>query len=288
MKLAFSTLACPQWSMKQIIDNAIRLGYQGIELHILDGEELDPVCDAAKIRRAVEQSRARGIEICALDTPCTFNHAVLATRFEYVDRLRHWICLAHDLHVPIVRVFGGAPVMPSYPPRSTIERRVVEALCQVVLEAEEAVVTVALETHDVFGSAHSVASVLKQVRSPFIGAVWNSQHPYCSGESVEEVCHLLGEDIALVHVKDARRINHYGERWHATLLGEGELPVREQLYALQQIGYQGYISVKWGKKWHPELPGPEIALPQSIRWLKQFPYWQADLQGQTGKSLAPP
>ena len=272
MKLAFSTLACPQWSMKQIIDNAVRLGYQGIELHILDGKELDPIRDAARIRRAVEQSRARGIETCAFDTPCTFNHAALVTRFEYVERLRHWICLAHDLHVPIVRVFGGTPAMPLCPPRSTIERRVVEALCQVVLEAEEAIVTVALETHDAFGSAHSVASVLKQVRSPFIGAVWNSQHPHCSGESVEEVCRLLGEDIALVHVKDAQHIDHHGERWQATLLGEGELPVREQLYALQQMGYQGYISVKWGKKWHPDLPGPEIALPQHIRWLKQFPY----------------
>jgi sugar phosphate isomerase/epimerase len=273
MKLAFSTLACPQWSTQQIIDYAVRLGYQGIELHILDGEELDPVRDAAKIRRAVEQSRARGIEICALDTPCTFNHASLTTRFEYVERLHRWICLAHDLHVPIVRVFGGAPITPPCPPRSTIERRVVEALCQVVLETEEAMVTIALETHDAFSSAHSVASVLKQVRSPFIGAVWNSQHPHCSGESVEEVSRLLGQDIALVHVKDARRINHHGEKWQATLLGEGELPVREQLHALQRIGYQGYISVKWGKKWHPDLPGPEIALPQYIHRLKQLPYW---------------
>ncbi|HEY7417563.1 MAG TPA: sugar phosphate isomerase/epimerase family protein [Ktedonobacteraceae bacterium] len=276
MKLAFSTLACPQWSIQQIIDHAASMGYQGIELHILDGKELDPVRDADKIKRAVEQSCARGIEICALDTPCTFNQASLDARFEQVEKLRQWIRLAHELHIPILRVFGGESVTMPYPHMRTIERYVVEALCQVVLEAEEACVIIALETHDAFSSARSVASVLKQVKSPFIGAVWNSQYPYRAGESVDDVGRLLGEDIALVHVKDARRIGHHGERWQATLLGEGELPIQEQLHMLQQMEYQGYVSVKWGKKWHPDIPEPEIALPQHIRWLKQFPYWKAN------------
>jgi sugar phosphate isomerase/epimerase len=271
MKLAFSTLACPRWSTPQIIDNAVRLGYQGIELHLLDGEELDPVRDRTKIMRAAAQSDARGIETCALDTSCTFNHPSLAVRLEQVEKLHCWICLAHDLHVPIVRVFGGAAAVAPRPDENTLQRYVVEALCQVVLEAEEAMVTVALETHDAFSSARRVADVLTHVRSPFIGAVWNSQHPYSSGESVEDVRRLLGADIVLIHVKDARRIGPNGKEWQATLLGEGELPVREQLHALQQMGYQGYVSVKWGKKWHPDLPEPEVALPQHIRWLKQFP-----------------
>lgn len=276
MKLAFSTSACPQWSTQQIIDYAANLGYQGIELHILDGEELDPIRDAAKIKRAVEQSRACGIEICAFDTSCTFNRASLAARFEQVERLHRWICLAHELHVPVVRVCGSLSDTTPCSHKSTTERYVVEALCQVVLEAEEARVTIALETHDAFSSARSVAWVLKQVKSPFIGAVWNSQYPYHAGESVEDVRNLLGEDIALVHVRDARRTGHHGEIWQATLLGEGELPVREQLHALQQLGYQDYVSVKWGKKWHPDIPEPEIALPQHINWLKQFPYWKDD------------
>lgn len=47
--------------------------------------------------------------------------------------------------------------------------------------------------------------MLKRIKSPFVGAVWNSHHPYRSGESVEEVCDLLDKDIMLVHVKDARK-----------------------------------------------------------------------------------
>ncbi len=132
MKLAFSTLACPQWSTTKIIDNAVRLGYQGLELDILDGKKIEPVGDAAKIKRAVEESRARSIEICAFDTSCTFNHPSLEARHEQVDTLRQWLRLAHDLHVPIVRVFGGeaaATTGVSSPDESTKEeRRVAEAL----------------------------------------------------------------------------------------------------------------------------------------------------------------
>jgi fatty-acyl-CoA synthase len=51
-------------------------------------------------------------------------------------------------------------------------------------------------------------------------------------------------------------------------MGEGEVPVREQLKVLEQYGYNGYVSVEWEKKWHPEIAEPEIALPQHIAWLK--------------------
>jgi hypothetical protein len=27
-------------------------------------------------------------------------------------------------------------------------------------------------------------------------------------------------------------------------------------------GYQGWVSVEWEKRWHPEIEEPEVALPQ--------------------------
>ncbi|PWT92378.1 MAG: xylose isomerase, partial [Blastocatellia bacterium] len=37
MKLAFSTLGCPNWELGQVIETAIRLGYAGVELRALGG-----------------------------------------------------------------------------------------------------------------------------------------------------------------------------------------------------------------------------------------------------------
>jgi len=46
--------------------------------------------------------------------------------------------------------------------------------------------------------------------------------------------------------------------------------VREMLRALASRGYQGYLSVEWEKKWHPEIPEPEVALPQHARVLRAY------------------
>jgi sugar phosphate isomerase/epimerase len=52
------------------------------------------------------------------------------------------------------------------------------------------------------------------------------------------------------------------------LLGEGEERVQEMLGLLTGGGYQGWTSVEWEKRWHPEEP--EVALPQHLRLLESW------------------
>ena len=180
-----------------------------------------------------------------------------------------WIDLAEDLQVPLVRVFGGQarPGLAPEPPE-VVNDWVAEALSRAAPTAEQAGVTIVLETHDAFSSARRVAAVLDRVNSPRVAALWDSHHPYRVGEMPQDVIEALGPRIAHVHVKDARRTTPDGSDWQLVLLGEGEVPVREQLAALERHGYSGYVSVEWEKKWHPEIVEPEIALPQHIRWLR--------------------
>jgi hypothetical protein len=44
-------------------------------------------------------------------------------------------------------------------------------------------------------------------------------------------------------------------------VGEGEVPVREQVKVLAGAGYQGFYCFEWEKKWHPEIEEPEVAFP---------------------------
>ena len=66
-------------------------------------------------------------------------------------------------------------------------------------------------------------------------------------------------------MKDARR---RGDDWELVSLGEGELPVRESIAALGALGYEGWLSVEWEKRWHPELAEPELALPRELAALR--------------------
>ena len=266
MKFAFSTLACPNWSTEQVVDNAVRLGYDAIELRLLDGEVIDPVRDAEKVKQAVTLSRSRGIEVCTLDTSCRFNIRDPQERAKHLADLENWIRLSQEVQVPILRVFGGK----SDGSEDEAVSWVVESLSQIAPQAERASAIVVLETHDAFSSSHLVAKILQQVNSPSVAALWDSHHPYRVGESAEEVLKTLDGHIAHVHVKDARRDPVDSSKWHLVLVGEGEVPVREQLTLLQQHGYTGYASVEWEKRWHPEIQEPEVALPQHIAWLKSL------------------
>lgn len=265
MQYAFSTLSCPAWSIEQVVAAARTTGYDGVELRLLDGEVIDPVRDAAAVERAVAACREGHVEVPILDTSCRFNIPQEGERAEQVATLRRWVALAGRLGVPLLRVFGGAD--DSEGSAGEADARVAGALASVAPEAESAGVTIALETHDAYSSAWRVARVLDAVRSAQVAALWDLHHPYRLGEAPEQVIEALGSRIAFVHVKDARRTSR-GDDWDLVLLGEGEVPVRDQLAALARHGYDGWVSVEWEKKWHPEIAEPEVALPQHIAWLK--------------------
>ena len=61
-KLAFTTLACPDWSLPQVIDAARRYGYDGVELRLLDGEVIEltlPRGERERVRRQFDEAGLR-------------------------------------------------------------------------------------------------------------------------------------------------------------------------------------------------------------------------------------
>jgi len=58
--------------------------------------------------------------------------------------------------------------------------------------------------------------------------------------------------------------------WDLTLLGEGHVPIRDILAVLPTLGYAGWLSVEWEKKWYPDLAEPELALPQHATLLREY------------------
>src|SRR4051812_16281670 len=68
MKLAFTTLACPDWSLEQAADAARRYGYEGLELRLLDGNLIGPDLGQAARERVRRVSAESGLPIVCLDT----------------------------------------------------------------------------------------------------------------------------------------------------------------------------------------------------------------------------
>jgi fatty-acyl-CoA synthase len=248
VKLAFSNLAAPAWTLERTVAAVAEYGYDGLELRLLDGEPIDPIALSDETRRSVPDTLGRVPLVC-LDTSIELGG-------DFAGSLPAALELAREWRAPLVRVFGG-PV----DDLGDVARRLEPALAL----AERLGVVVALETHDSFASARRVGELLRLVPSPAFGALWDFHHPYRMGESPSQVIEQLGGRIVLVHVKDARRA---GEEWQLVPLDEGEVPVAESLAALRAAGYDGWVSVEWEKRWHPELAEPEVALPHHAQILR--------------------
>jgi fatty-acyl-CoA synthase len=264
-RIAFSTLAFPEASLATAVSLGRSYGYDGVELRLVDGELIDPRMpgpERAAVKRTVD---AAGLPVIAVDS------SIRVTDPDPGPDLRAFVELASDWEAPLVRVFGGA--LPSREPaRQQSLAAAAEVLQAAAGFAQRAGVGIGVETHDSFSASATVAELLSMVDSPAVGAVWDSHHPHRMGERPDEIYRNIGERLMLAQIKDAMRAPERADGWQLVLLGDGEVPVRDMLTLLANSGYQGWISVEWEKRWHPEIEPPEIALPQHLKLLRT---WEA-------------
>lgn len=268
MRLAYSTLACPRWTVEEAVAAAVRYGYDAIEWRLADGAIIEPDTPPGVRRRLREVSAANRIALACLDTSYRIVQASTEERGAVTQAVQRMIDMAVELGAPLLRVFGGP--IPRGTTRSLLLAPTAEVLHTICTYAAERNITVVLETHDAWSTSVDVLQVLQAAASPSARVLWDIHHTYRAGEVPEQSVALLGTALAHVHVKDGRPRSNSSETWELCLLNEGTVPLREACSALRHSGYEGYLSLEWEKLWHPEIPEPEIALLQAAPLLRRF------------------
>jgi sugar phosphate isomerase/epimerase len=268
VKLSFSTLGCPGWSLGEVIDGAVRYGYSGVELRGINGEldirklEEFSAQRIAQSRRLFEDA---GLEIVSVDSSASFSHKEADKLHASVEEARDYIVLASELGAPIVRVFGG--FIPDGVTFADGAAQLASHLSDLGDFARAKGVIVALETHDSFLTGKVVAEVMRLVDHEAVGVVWDVSNSFWADEPLEETIQHLVPHIKLVHIKDA--IWQDGEA-KLTFIGEGGVPLQKALKLLAGMEYDGYLSYEWEKVWQPSLPEPEAAFPQYVAKMREY------------------
>jgi Sugar phosphate isomerases/epimerases len=266
--LTFSSLACPAWTIEEIIAAAVRYGYQGIEWRMADGEIIDSSASADVRRRLRAVPEANGIAIVCLDTSCQVVQGNAEGRASVIEEGQRMIDLAAAIGAPRVRVFGGE--LPKGATRAEVLRPSAEILQELGNYASTCGVTVVLETHDVWSKSADVKTLMREVASPAVKVLWDANHTYRSGETPAQSLELIGDELSHVHIKDSQ-LTVPGE-WKYCLIGEGDVPLHDICQQLKKHGYDGPLSFEWEKKWHPTIAEPDVALPQAASALRAI--WQ--------------
>ena len=285
MKIAFSTLGCPDFSWSDIYSVAKDFGFDGIEIRGI-GKEISavrarPFTDG-QIDRTIATLERLGLEIPCLTSGCCLKFADKLE--ETKAELSEYIKLAVKLGTPYIRVL--ADLEPD--PRDEIDDEyMARAIKEVAASAKDTGVTLLIETNGVYSDTKRLRALLDKVNCREVAALWDIHHPYrFAHETPETTIENLGSYIKYVHVKDS--IMEKGQDGKKTIkyrmMGFGDMPIPGMLHALREIGYEGYISLEWVKRWAPEIDDCGIVFPQFANYMREHteeiePPLQTSLRG---------
>src|SRR5215470_718598 len=109
MKISFSSLACPSWTLDQVVEIAAKSAYEGIELRFLEAEDSLwklPRFQGAALQEAKRMIADRGLLVTCVGTSCRFHSPDLQERSSWVEERLRMAELAAALGAPGIRVFG--------------------------------------------------------------------------------------------------------------------------------------------------------------------------------------
>lgn len=268
IRLAFSTLGCPSWPLARALDAASRLGYDGVELRFVEGDDAlwaRAELTGAGLRETIARLADAGLAVPCVDTRSFFHAPDPAARRAALEEAARTAEVAAHLGARGIRVFGDR-VQPGADLAAT-RGFVVEALGGLRDRLRGTGVEVWLETHGDFATAAATRTLLEEAGSEGLGAVWDPANAFSEfAEEPEAGAIALGPFLRHVHLKDVRRPPGGKVPWPPALPGRGDFPAARVLEWLTTAGGDRWVSFEWEKRWHPEIEEPEVALPHFLRW----------------------
>lgn len=271
-------------------------GYDGVEIRLLSREtnllsisDLQPQYWSARRRELTDA----GFAVAGLASSVRFDAPIAEELREQIEIGRRYIDLCAALGGAFIRVFGDVLPQDNGAARSSTIRQIAEGLAVLGESAVKQGMAILLETHGDFSASPLCVEAMQVCNHPGVGLVWDTHHPWrFHGEPLAETWDRLHPWVRHVHWKDsvslperdvtadadeaasaARQLMRGHQHADYVLFRGGEFPALECMRLLLAGNYSGWHTLEWEKMWHPELVGPEVALPLfpgKLRELAQF------------------
>lgn len=264
IKLAFSTVACPDWTLEKVVEQAKAMGYDAVELRTLGpgGGQLASDPALTDPLKAAELFKSVGVEAACLSTSIAL-HDTDQTK----ARDAHWqavqaIETAARIGCRAVRLFGYE--VEAGQDRRQVIQRIAERARPLADKAGELGVELLFENAGGLSVAKDWWWLLEVLGHPMAGLCWNVANAAAAGESPAVSVPTLNSRIRIVKVKDTV----IGAGSGFVPLGEGTVGIAQCVRRLLGQGFGGTISVEWDRLWLPSLAPAEEYLPDAHQRLK--------------------
>ena len=264
MKFSFSTKGWHDHTFEEFCNIASEMNFQGIELHNINNrlfEDKDGAfynyAAASTVRRLYEKK----LSIPCIDAVC--NPSDATKKDACIAEIRKCMEIASNLHIPNIRLRAN-----NAEDEDSAVANTAAVIAELLPEAEKHGVSLLMETAGLFAKTEKLRVLLDSFASDHFASLWNFSAAYFEGgESPEQIIKNLGAYVRHVHINDAKRA---GDAIEYSLLGEGELPIKDMMLALRSVNYDGFLSLVWDPAWCEELDDMEIIFSQFVGFMSQF------------------
>lgn len=222
MKFAFSTKHVNGNSFLELCNTAADYGYDGFEIFNADEEKsshFDSVFNASSSADSKRKLINRHIEVSAVSYPQNVTEKIDA------EDLKKYVYYAATVNSGLVIRIENLPDL----------KDLYAVLSPAVKYAEELCVDLLIETYGDLSSTEKVLEVINYFGSYAVNVCWNVRETYFTAkESADNTIQTLGAYIKYVRLGDRKDGAN-------TLIGYGELPVKEVVSALRSLNYKGFV-----------------------------------------------
>lgn len=262
MKLSFSTRGWHENTFDEFCDVAVDLKFDGIELHNVYNKlftDKDGAFQDYAISQTLRKLYEKKLSVPCIDALCDISS--VDKKEKNVEEIKKCLDFAKSLHIPYVRVKAVTE-------GDGVKEAVKSLISEILPYAEKNDVVILIETSGAFADTKVLRDILEDFASDYVCALWNVTGAYFVGkEEPEQVITNLGAYVKHVQINDAVFIDGKVE---FRLMGEGEVPIKDVMLALNSVNYDGFISLVWDPLWSEEIDDMEIVFSQFVGYMKSF------------------
>lgn len=268
LKLGVQTVLLPGRDLVEQFENARRYGFDAVEVNV--GPAFDLAEEVALVRHASAQSGLPVAAICTapMHDPLQPDPSERAARF---DRLT---TLLESATTVGARGVVSVPIRPARNFRSVEEQRqTIDAFTQEAIaalgewSAQLPATGAALFLEPLIrfetwflNRVGQAADIARNINHPRIQALGDFFHMNVEESDLPGAFRAAGSLLGHVHIADNNRLQP----------GRGALVFGPSFAALQEIGYDGYVTIECWLPAGAHIDGdPETAFPASIRYLRE-------------------
>ncbi len=215
-------------------------------------ELLDNFLSIKEIREVKANLKERNMEVSSYSINNNFVQSQKADREKQMRYIKDSIDIACDLGAKYIRVFSGEEKAGIA--FEVAKQWIIDGFRSVAPYAEKNGVMLVIENHGLFvGKSNQVKDLITAVNSPNFKSNADVANFLLADEKPLEAVKNLKDYIGFVHFKDFKQLppnkNGYkslsGKVYEGTVLGKGEVPLKEIVNLLHQNGYSGFLSIEY-------------------------------------------